>query len=79
MDPKDIDPARFYSVRALTKMGILPWRSAYTVARALREEKWREIFQPVSDPKSKAVRLHIPGSNIIKYMEMAKSGELSKR
>lgn len=78
MDPKEIEVDRYYSVRALSKMGILPWRSAFTVARALKEEKWRKIFQPMEDPKKNAVRLHIKGENILKYMKMASSGELSK-
>ena len=78
MDPKTIEPARYYSVRQLSQMGILPWRSAYTIGRALREDKWREIFQPMSDPKKNSVRLHIRGENILKYMKMVESGELSK-
>lgn len=78
MDPKEIEAARYYSVRQLAQMGILPWRSAYTVGRALREDKWREIFQPVSDPKKNSVRLHIKGENILKFMKMVESGELTK-
>lgn len=78
MDPKNIEPGRYYSVRALAQMGILPWRSAYTVARALKEDKWKEIFQPMADPKKNAVRLHIRGENILKYMRMVETGELSK-
>lgn len=77
MDPKDIDPARYYSVRALTMMNILPWRSAYTVAKVMREKKWQDIFHPVMDQKSNGVRVHILGSNIVRYMEMVKSGEIS--
>lgn len=77
MDPNDIEPGRYYSVRALAKMGILPWRSAYTVARMMREDKWKAIFQPMADEKKSSVRLHIRGENILKYMKMVESGELS--
>lgn len=78
MDLKEIEPSRYYSIRALAMMGILPWRSAYTVAIALKEEKWKNIFQPVLDQKKKSVRMHILGKNIIKYLEMVDSGEINK-
>lgn len=78
MDPKQIEKDRYYSVRQLSQMNILPWRSAYTVGRALREPKWIEIFQPMSDPKKKSVRLHIKGENILKFMKMVEAGDLTK-
>lgn len=48
------------------------------MGRALREPKWIEIFQPVSDPKKNSVRLHIKGENILKFVKMVESGDLTK-
>lgn len=78
MDPEKIEKDRYYSVRQLAAMNVLPWRSAYTVARSLKEDRWREIFQPVLDQKKNAVRMHVKGENILKFLEMVKKGELSQ-
>lgn len=78
MDPEKIEPGRYYSVRQLAAMNVLPWRSAYTVARALKEEKWRDIFQPVIDQKKNAVRMHVKGESILRFLKMVEKGELSQ-
>lgn len=78
MDFKNIEPSRFYSIRQLSQMNILPWRSAMTIAKVLREEKWREIFQPMVDQKKNAVRMHIKGERILLFIESARQGNFSQ-
>lgn len=78
MDLKEIEPDRYYSVRQLAGMKVLPWRSAMTVAKALKEEKWRDVFQPVLDQKKNALRIHVKGTNILRFLEGVKSGEFSQ-
>ena len=78
MDPKEIEPARYYSVRQLSQMNVLPWRSAMTIAKVLKEEKWKEVFQPMLDQKKNALRIHVKGENILKFLKMAEQGDFSK-
>lgn len=78
MHPNEIEAGRYYSVRAVAAMKILPWRSASTLAKAMQEDKWREVFQPVFDQKKNAMRVHIKGQSILDFIEKAKTGELSK-
>jgi len=78
MNPDKIEPGRFYSVRQLSQMNVLPWRSAMTIAKALKEDKWRELFQPMMDPKKNAVRMHVKGDRILLFIEAAKRGDFSQ-
>lgn len=77
MDPKDIESGKYYSARQVAKMGILPWRSAATFGKALRDDRWKAIFNPVADQKKNAVRFHIKGESVLKFVEMARNGELN--
>lgn len=78
MDPENIEPAKYYSPRQLVKMGVLPWRSAYTFGRMLREEKWRDVFKPVASEKKNGTRFLIKGENVRAFLQAADKGELSK-
>jgi len=78
MEREQIEPSRYYSVRQVAAMKVLPWRSAMTIAAILKEDKWNAIFQPMVDQKKNAVRMHVKGENIIKFLKMVEGGELSK-
>ena len=78
MEPEQIEPERYYSVRQLSLMNILPWRSAMTIAKVLKEDKWKEVFQPMMDQKQNALRIHVKGENILKFLEGVKKGDFSK-
>lgn len=78
MEHEKIEPARYYSVRQLSMMNVLPWRSPMTIARVMKEDKWKEVFQPMMDQKKNALRIHVKGENILKFLEMAARGDFSK-
>lgn len=78
MHPETIEPARYYSVRQLSMMNVLPWRSPMTIAKVLKEEKWKEIFQPMMYQKNNGLRIYVKGESLLKFLDMVSKGELNK-
>jgi len=78
MDSNKIEPARYYSVRQLMKMNVLPWRSAMTIAKALKEERWKEVFRPMVDQKEKSTRMYVKGERILEFIEATRRGDFSQ-
>ncbi len=76
MNREEIDPQKYYSATKVSKMGILPWSSVMTFTRALREEQWSKIFNPIVEKKDKSQRFYIKGENILAFIKMAEDGKL---
>ena len=72
-----IDPDRYYSPRKLVCMKILPWSSAMTFNKKLKEPKWKELFNPIVDTSSGRIFMRIKGENIITFLTMAKDGQFN--
>ena len=72
----DIIPDQFYSPRKLVSMKILPWASSMTFNKRLKEEKWKDLFNPIVETKNNRTFTYILGANIIKVLEMAANGTL---
>jgi hypothetical protein len=74
---EEINPTKYYSSRQVIAMQVLPWSSAMTFNKKLREEKWALIFKPIVEHHSKFVRIYIKGSSINHYLELAANGKLN--
>lgn len=72
-----IDHEKYYSAKQITDMKILPWNSNTTFTKALREQKWIDIFKPITEVKSNHTRFYIQGKNIIKFKELADNGNIN--
>jgi hypothetical protein len=77
MTIEEINPTAYYSPRKLVDMKVLPWASAMTFSKRLKEEKWIALFNPIVETRNGRIYMHIKGENIIKVLELAANGKLN--
>lgn len=58
-------------------MKVLPWKSAVTVYKRLRDEQYRSIFNPIMESVQGRTFTHVKGENIIKFLELTANGQLN--
>lgn len=68
---------KYYSARKLVSMNVLPWKSAMTVYKRLKQDKYKEIFNPIIEIVKGRTSIRIKGENIIKYQELVANGEFN--
>lgn len=76
MTIKDINPGEYYSSAAVVKMGLLPWKSAYTFNKKLNDEKWQDWFLPLVEQHDTTKTYKIRGENIIRFLNALQRGEV---
>lgn len=69
-----INKDKFYSIKGVANLGVLPWRDAKTIRSILEEEKWTNVFKPFIDKKKERTLIYIKGENIIKFLISLEKG-----
>ncbi len=74
-----INPNKYYSSLAVSKMGILPWASPFTFNKKLNDPEWRDTFKPLIEQHKWNKTYKIRGENIIKFLaNLEKKGLVQK-
>lgn len=73
----EIIPTKYYSSKKLVEMKILPWGSAMTFNKRLKEQYWIDIFKPIITSHGKRKFTYIQGANIINFQQLAELGRLN--